>query len=99
MTVSQRVSQERKSELGTEVGFHVGLNKVSDGNNTKILFCTTGVVLQRLIHEKNLKRYSHIILDEGKHRDVHFHDFSDPSLPQSTSATSPSTFCSLSSDA
>lgn len=42
----------------------------SEAGRTKILFCTTGVILQRLIHESTMSRYSHIIIDEIHERDI-----------------------------
>lgn len=39
-------------------------------DETKILYCTTGIILQRLIHEKNMNQYTHIILDEVHERDI-----------------------------
>lgn len=72
ITVATQVSQERNSTLGKEIGYQVGLNKEADKYETKtsILYCTTGVVLQRLIHEKNMNVYSHIIIDEAHERDI-----------------------------
>lgn len=37
--------------------------------DTRITFCTTGVLLEKLIHSKSLDRFSHIILDEVHERD------------------------------
>lgn len=74
ITIAQRVANERKSDIGHEVGYQVGLSKkadvMNDARNTKILYCTTGVILERLLHEKNMSRYTHIILDEVHERDV-----------------------------
>lgn len=82
MTIAQRVSNERNLRLGQLVGYQVKLHKkltvasredeqeeLQDAT-TQILFCTTGVVLQKLIHEKNLNQYTHIILDEVHERDI-----------------------------
>ncbi|XP_072748336.1 probable ATP-dependent RNA helicase spindle-E isoform X2 [Anoplolepis gracilipes] len=41
-------------------------NKCQD---TRITYCTTGVLLQRLINKKNMLQYTHIILDEVHERD------------------------------
>ena len=32
--------------------------------DTRLLFCTTGVLLQKLIAAKNMHQYTHVILDE-----------------------------------
>lgn len=73
VTIAQRVANERKTSLGVEIGYQVGLDKKSDmsgDERSKIVFCTTGVILQRLVHEQSMKRYSHIIIDEVHERDV-----------------------------
>jgi ATP-dependent RNA helicase TDRD9 len=80
ITIAQRVADERKSRIGDLVGYQVGLkreldkgldvNKFDNKDRTKILFCTTGVILQRLIHERSMQRYSHIIIDEIHERDI-----------------------------
>lgn len=37
-------------------------------DDTRITFCTTGVLLEKLISSKTLANYSHIILDEVHER-------------------------------
>jgi len=32
--------------------------------DTRLLYCTTGVLLQKLINDKNMHRFTHIVLDE-----------------------------------
>ena len=32
--------------------------------DTRLLYCTTGVLLQKLINDKNMHRFTHVILDE-----------------------------------
>lgn len=72
ITVAKRVAEERGCVLGKEVGYQVGLSKQVDTeeNTTKLLFCTTGVILQKVIREKNLSHYSHVVLDEVHDREV-----------------------------
>lgn len=41
--------------------------KISE--DTRLLYCTTGVLMQKLIKEKSLKQFTHIILDEVHERD------------------------------
>ncbi|XP_011209559.2 probable ATP-dependent RNA helicase spindle-E [Bactrocera dorsalis] len=68
ISIARRVCQERKWEEGSVVGFQVGLHaKVSE--DTRLLYCTTGVLLQKLIKEKSLRHFTHIILDEVHERD------------------------------
>lgn len=40
------------------------------GDNTEILFVTMGILLQRLINERSLDSYTHIILDEVHEREL-----------------------------
>lgn len=38
--------------------------------NTKLLFCTTGVIMRRLLDDSDLKAVTHIIVDEVHERQV-----------------------------
>jgi len=68
MSVAKRVCEERKWPLGTLVGYQVGRDrKVSE--DTRITYMTTGVLLQKLIRNKNLGEYTHVLLDEVHERD------------------------------
>uniref|UniRef100_A0A182VRC5 Probable ATP-dependent RNA helicase spindle-E n=1 Tax=Anopheles minimus TaxID=112268 RepID=A0A182VRC5_9DIPT len=68
-SIARRVAEERSCELGSLVGFKVGLKeKVSD--DTRLLYVTTGVLLNSLISSKSLSYYTHIILDEVHEREV-----------------------------
>lgn len=51
------------------MGYQVGLKKVVS-DDTRILFCTTGVLLEKLIRSKRMSEYTHIILDEVHERDI-----------------------------
>lgn len=60
-SLATRVSFERKCEIGTLVGYQIGLdNKRID--DTRILYCTTGVFLQKLVHYKSLQKWTHIVI-------------------------------------
>lgn len=37
--------------------------------NTRLTYCTTGVLLQKLIGAKNMNNFTHVILDEVHERD------------------------------
>ena len=51
--VATRVADERAESIGDVVGYHIRMqSKVSD--KTRLLFCTTGVLLRRLLHERQL---------------------------------------------
>lgn len=72
MTIARRVAQERNCELGMEVGYQVGLKKKVDteAHGTRLLFCTTGVIIEKLIQEKHMVNYTHVILDEVHEREI-----------------------------
>ncbi|XP_035894667.1 probable ATP-dependent RNA helicase spindle-E [Anopheles stephensi] len=68
-SIARRVAAERSCELGTLVGFKVGLKeKISE--DTRLTYVTTGVLLNKLINSKSLSQYTHIILDEVHEREV-----------------------------
>lgn len=50
--------------------YQTGLTKKRSTNETKLTYCTTGVLLEKIIYSKNIDQYSHIILDEIHERDV-----------------------------
>lgn len=47
----------------------IGLDRRFISEDTAIAFCTTGVLLERLLNTKTLNQYTHIILDEVHERD------------------------------
>ena len=49
--------------------FQVGLRALSS-DDTRLLYCTTGILLEKLIRTKTLSKYTHIILDEVHERDI-----------------------------
>lgn len=68
ISVAKRVAKERDWQIGTLIGYQVGLDKVAN-SDTRILYCTTGVFLQKLIATKHMNDYTHVILDEIHERD------------------------------
>lgn len=70
ITLAQRVAHERDMPVGTTVGYQVGLNRCINltEESTEMTFCTSGVILQKLIKMKSCAQYSHIILDEVHER-------------------------------
>jgi HrpA-like RNA helicase len=48
---------------GSSVGYHVRLDAAST-RDTKLLFCTTGILLRRLSSDPSLPSVSHIVVDE-----------------------------------
>ncbi|KOC61958.1 putative ATP-dependent RNA helicase spindle-E [Habropoda laboriosa] len=68
ISITRRVCQERKWEVGSLVGYQVGLIKHTS-RDTRLTYCTTGVLLHKLINSKNMLDYTHVILDEVHERD------------------------------
>ncbi|KAK7348858.1 hypothetical protein VNO80_23591 [Phaseolus coccineus] len=69
ISVSERVASERGEKLGETVGYKVRLEGMR-GRDTHLLFCTTGILLRRLLDDKNLKGITHIIVDEIHERGI-----------------------------
>ncbi|KAG2262588.1 hypothetical protein Bca52824_069667 [Brassica carinata] len=63
MAVAERVSAERGEPLGETVGFKVRLEGMR-GKNTQLLFCTSGILLRRLLSDRNLNGITHVFVDE-----------------------------------
>lgn len=61
--LASRVAAERREEVGGTVGYSVRLDTKSS-LRTRLLFCTTGVLLRRLLNDPSLDCVSHVVLDE-----------------------------------
>lgn len=68
ITLSEQVSRERGYAFNTLVGYQIGLDR-NVSEDTRITYCTTGVLLEKLIQTKGMGMYTHIILDEIHERD------------------------------
>ncbi|XP_011696838.1 PREDICTED: putative ATP-dependent RNA helicase TDRD9 [Wasmannia auropunctata] len=68
MSIAKRVSSERDWTVGTIVGYQMGLVK-NVSPDTRITYCTTGVLLNKLTNKKHMMDYTHVILDEVHERD------------------------------
>ncbi|KAH7041898.1 P-loop containing nucleoside triphosphate hydrolase protein, partial [Linnemannia elongata] len=67
--VAERVAVERSTGIGQQVGYAIrGENKSS--RNTKLLFCTTGILLRRLHSDPTLQNVTHVMVDEVHERSV-----------------------------
>ncbi|XP_061087856.1 ATP-dependent RNA helicase TDRD9 [Conger conger] len=66
-SIARWVARERKCTLGSLVGYQVGLEKVAT-EHTRLLYMTTGVLLQKLVRAKSLTEFSHIFIDEVHER-------------------------------
>lgn len=68
ISIAKRVSEEKDWPVGSLVGFQVGLIN-NTCRDTRLTYCTTGVLLHKLINSKNMLDYTHVILDEVHERD------------------------------
>lgn len=61
--VSERISDERTERVGETCGYSIKLEKKMT-SKTRLLLCTTGVLLRRLQCDPDLASVSHIFVDE-----------------------------------
>jgi ATP-dependent RNA helicase DHX36 len=70
MSVAERVAAElSESNVGKLVGYQIRM-EAKRSSETKLLFCTTGVILRRMIEDPELKGISHVLVDEVHERQV-----------------------------
>ncbi|TYZ67311.1 hypothetical protein PybrP1_002952, partial [[Pythium] brassicae (nom. inval.)] len=67
--VATRVAQERCEDVADVVGYQIRM-EAKKSANTRLLFCTTGVLLRRLLSDRSLSGVSHIIVDEVHERNI-----------------------------
>lgn len=67
--VSERIAQERCEKVGDTCGYSIKLEKKMSAK-TRLLLCTTGVLLRRLQCDPDLAAISHIFVDEVHERDL-----------------------------
>ncbi|XP_008802398.1 DExH-box ATP-dependent RNA helicase DExH1 isoform X2 [Phoenix dactylifera] len=63
ISVAARIASERGENLGETVGYQIRL-EAKRSAQTRLLFCTTGVLLRRLVQEPYLGGVSHLLVDE-----------------------------------
>ncbi|RIB06754.1 P-loop containing nucleoside triphosphate hydrolase protein [Gigaspora rosea] len=68
-SLAHRVSSERGTRLRGQVGFHIG-GKNGYSSSTRLLYVTTGILLEMLKTDRYLKSYTHVIMDEIHERNV-----------------------------
>ena len=61
--VSERIADERTERVGETCGYSIKLEK-KISSKTRLLLCTTGVLLRRLQCDPDLASVSHIFVDE-----------------------------------
>ena len=67
--LATRVAAERSEKVGSTVGYSVRLDS-KQSKETRILFCTTGVMLRRLLSDPMLSNTTHVVLDEVHERTI-----------------------------
>ena len=67
--VSERIAAERCEPNGQTVGYSIRLDS-KRSNKTRLLLCTTGVLLRRLQCDPDMASVSHIFVDEVHERDL-----------------------------
>jgi ATP-dependent helicase HrpA len=68
-SIAERISDELNVELGTVVGYQVRFDDRST-RDTRVKLMTDGVLLAELNHDRELRRYDTIILDEAHERSL-----------------------------
>ncbi|XP_075232793.1 putative ATP-dependent RNA helicase DHX57 [Lycorma delicatula] len=67
LAVAGRVAEERNEQVGNTVGYQIRLES-SMSANTRLVFCTTGVLLRKFEADPHLATVTHIIVDEVHER-------------------------------
>ncbi|XP_071596127.1 putative ATP-dependent RNA helicase DHX57 isoform X1 [Heliangelus exortis] len=67
ISVAERVAKERAERIGLTVGYQIRLESVKS-SATRLLYCTTGVLLRRLEGDLTLQGITHVIVDEVHER-------------------------------
>ncbi|XP_017491939.1 PREDICTED: ATP-dependent RNA helicase DHX36 [Rhagoletis zephyria] len=70
VTVAERVAYERLEKLGVSVGYQIRLESEMPRDSGSILYCTTGVLLQKLQSDPLMSAVSAVIIDEIHERGV-----------------------------
>jgi HrpA-like RNA helicase len=67
--VAQRVADERCERLGATVGYSIRMEAKTSAA-TRLLFCTTGILLRRLEEDQELAGTTHVLVDEVHERSM-----------------------------
>ncbi|KAJ3079067.1 hypothetical protein HDU99_000196, partial [Rhizoclosmatium hyalinum] len=69
MSLAERVAAERAEQVGQTIGYSIR-GETSRSSDTKLTFCTTGILLRMLQSDPSLDGISHVIVDEVHERSV-----------------------------
>lgn len=67
LSVAERVAEEMDEKIGGTVGYQIRM-EAKRSKATRLMFCTTGVVLRRLQDDPDLKGVSCVCVDECHER-------------------------------
>ena len=67
--VSERIADERCERVGETCGYSIKLEKKMS-SKTRLLLCTTGILLRRLQCDPDLAAVSHVFVDEVSRDDM-----------------------------
>jgi len=68
--LASRVAQERNCRLGSEVGYHIRLDRKA-GPETRILYVTEGILLREFLRNPNLDGIGCVVFDEFHERHLY----------------------------
>ena len=77
--VSERIAAERCEQVGETCGYSIMLERKAS-RKTRLLLCTTGILLRRLQVDPDIASVSHVFVDEV--RDIIFIQHSNDMLDQ-----------------
>uniref|UniRef100_A0ABM5FBP8 RNA helicase n=1 Tax=Pogona vitticeps TaxID=103695 RepID=A0ABM5FBP8_9SAUR len=66
-SIAKWISKQRSWPLGELVGYQIGLEKVAS-SDTRLIYMTTGLLLQKMVQAKSLSEFTHIFIDEVHER-------------------------------
>ncbi|XP_009958204.1 PREDICTED: putative ATP-dependent RNA helicase TDRD9, partial [Leptosomus discolor] len=66
-SIARWISKERSWTLGGFIGYQVSLENIST-KETRLLYMTTGVLLQKVVSAKSLAEFTHVFIDEVHER-------------------------------
>ena len=69
ISVAERVAAERGERVGDTVGYAIR-GESRAGSSTRLLFCTTGILLRRLESDPTLAGVTHVLVDEVHERSL-----------------------------